>query len=379
MRYPRAMAHLPSLSGVIGGLTAVRELVRRKSPPGALPGVLEPTAEGRPTTVRVLGYGGNDFIDREIGHLDELLSIRSACPVVWIDVDGLGDTELLRRLAETMGLHPLAMEDAVKAYQRPKVEVYPEHLFIVIRMLELEARLDTEQLSLFVGPGFVATLQGDRPGDSLDTVRNRIRTGRGRIRQEGSDYLAYSIVDAIIDHYFPILDELGGRLEYLEREVLEGSDGSMPARIQAAKYDLMTARRLVLPLRDAVASIVRDVHLAHVSADVQLYFRDCLDHTRQLADVVDSYREIANGLLDLHFSSMSHRMNEVMKLLTLVSSVFIPLSFVAAVYGMNFDPNRSAWNMPELRWHYGYPLVLGLMAVMATGALVYFWRRGWLR
>jgi magnesium transporter len=373
------MARLPSLSGLLGGLTGLRQLVRRASPPGEAPGTLEPAAEGRPTSVRVLGYGGDGIVDREVADLAELTTIRSSCSVVWVDVDGLGDTERLQGLARALGLHPLAMEDAVTTYQRPKIEVYPDHLFIVVRMVDLAERLRTEQLAIFSGAGFVVTLQGELPGDSLDPVRDRIRAGRGRLGTAGADYLAYALVDAVTDHYFPVLDELGGRLERLEREVLNGGGRDIPVRVQAAKYDLMTARRLVLPLRDAVASVVRDENLTHVSSEVRLYFRDCLDHTRQLADVVDSYREIANGLLDLHFSSMSHRMNEVMKLLTLVSSVFIPLSFVAGVYGMNFDPDRSPWNMPELRWEYGYPLALGLMAIMAVSALTYFWSKGWLR
>ncbi len=373
------MARLPSLSGLLGGLTGLRELVRRPTPPGAVPGHLEPVAASRPTQVRLFGYGVDSLVERVAPDLTELRALRTRCPVIWVDVDGLGRTDLLRELARELGLHPLAMEDAVTPYQRPKVEAYPEHLFVVTRMLELEERLQTEQLALFVGEGFVLTLQGERPGDCLDPVRERLRAGRGRIRESGADYLAYALVDAVTDHYFPVLDELGGRLERLEREVLGGGGHDIPARVQAAKYDLMTARRMVWPLRDAVASIVRDEKLTHVSSEVRLYFRDCLDHTRQLADVVDSYREIANGLLDLHFSSMSHRMNEVMKLLTLVSSIFIPLSFVAGVYGMNFDPDRSPWNMPELRCDYGYPAVLGLMMLVALGALTYFWRRGWLR
>jgi magnesium transporter len=373
------MTPIRSLTGLLGGLTSVRQLVRRESPRGGTPGVIESRPDARPVTIRVLGYGAERFVDCEIEAPEELKGIRADCPVVWIDVDGMGDAEKLRVLGETLGLHPLAMEDASTPYQRPKVETYPDHLFLVVRMVELDDRLRTEQLSVFLGEGFVLTLQGERPGDSLDAVRTRIRADRGRIRHEGADYLTYALVDAVIDYYFPVLDDLGGRLERLEREVLEGGGRDVPARVQVAKYDLMTARRLVWPMRDAVATMVRDEGCVHVSSDVRLYLRDCLDHTRQLADVVDSYREIANGLLDLHFSSMSHRMNEVMKLLTLVSTVFIPLSFVAGVYGMNFDPGSSPWNMPELDWRYGYPMALGLMFVMAAGALAYFWRRGWLR
>lgn len=363
---------------LVGTLTGLRRLVQRRVTPGSAPGTLEPDPREMRTTLRVLAYGPAGFMEREVDSVAEIVPLLEQWPVVWIDVDGFGDLRKVSDLGQTFNLHPLAIEDAVGCRQRPKVERYADHTFIVLHMVSLAQHLQTEQLSIFLKDNVIATLQGSCPGDSLDPVRARIREGRKLMRTAGASYLAYALVDAVIDYYFPVLDELGSRLELLESGVLASSIPDAPAQIHAVKHDLFSVQRLIRPMRDAVASLSRDEDLL-VSPEVRHYFRDCHDHTVQLAEVVESYREVATSLLDIHFSSMSHRLNEVMKLLTLVTTLFIPLTFIAGIYGMNFDPTHSPLSMPETRWYYGYPATLALMAATAVGLLLYYRSRGWLK
>jgi magnesium transporter len=359
-------------------LSSLTALVRRLSAPGTAPGTLPVHEDAHGATIRVMAYSPEQFLEREIEQPEEVRALLTEWPVTWIDVDGFGDTAKLAALAKIVELHPLAMEDAVTNYERPKVEHYTEHEFVVLRMLSLAERIQTEQLSLFVGPGFVVTLQGAHPGDSLDPVRDRIRASRGRIRSLGADYLAYALIDAVIDHYFPVVEAFGDRLEQLEGEVVTSLDQSAPARIHAARHDLLTVRRSVAPLKDAIASLYRD-ESPFVSNETRLYLRDCHDHAIQIVEVAEAYREIAGSLLEIHLSAANNRMNEVMKVLTVIATLFIPLTFIAGIYGMNFDRTSSPLNMPELGWYFGYPFALGLMAATTLGLLLYFRHRGWLR
>lgn len=359
-------------------VAAVRQLLKPSAAPGASPGALPVGPSDSSTVIRALAYDERGFEATEVATIEELAPIMQRRSVTWIDVDGLGDIDKLKGLAEAVGLHPLALEDAVHSEQRAKAESYPSHDFIVVRMVSYDARVQTEQLSIFLGEGFVVTLQGGRPGDSLDPVRRRIREGQGRIRAAGAGYLAYALVDAVTDYYLPVLDRAGARLEELEQRVTLAELPDAPQNINASKHDLLALRRLIITLRDTVRGLTHTTGML-VSDEVRLYFRDTLDHTMQLLDVVDSYREVASGLMDIHFSIQGQRMNEIMKFLTLMSSIFIPLSFIAGVYGMNFSTVESPWNMPELRSPYGYPIVLGVMLALSLALLVFFWRRGWLK
>jgi magnesium transporter len=356
----------------------MRGLMRNRGAPGTAPGTLVVDPQAKPTKVRVLSYGPDELVEEELEDIETLSALLGRHPTVWVDVDGLGDESKLGRLGQVLGLHPLALEDAVGSNQRPKVELYEEHCFLVAHMPSMAHRVEVEQLNVFFRPGLVVTLQNGQPGDCLEPVRKRLRQGRGRIRAAGADYLAYSLVDAVVDGYFPALEEFGEQLEVLEREVVEGSVGRNAARrIYAAKHDLLTLRRGIWPLRDAIGTLLRDDSL-HLGQETRLYLRDCHDHAVQLIDIVDTYREVASNLMDIHLSSMSHRMNEVMKVLTIIATIFIPLTFISGVYGMNFDTARSPWNMPELEWRFGYPWALGLMLVTAAGLVLYFKRKGWL-
>ncbi len=273
-------------------------------------------------------------------------------------------------------LHGLALEDVVNVHQRPKVEEYADHAFIVTRMIQAGLPPTTEQVSMFLGEGFLLTFQ-ERPGDCFDPVRARLRSSRGQIRDRQADYLAYALLDAVIDGYFPVLETLGERLEVLEDAVTAEPPEAEATQIHEIKRELLLLRRAVWPQREMVNALTRETS-PYVTDQTRLYLRDCYDHTIQLMDIVETYREIATGLVDIYLSSVSTRLNEIMKVLTIIATIFIPLGFVAGLYGMNFDASASPWNMPELRWYWGYPVALGVMAAAALGMLYYFYRKGWI-
>jgi magnesium transporter len=362
----------------LSGLGTLRDLLQRRNAPGTSPGALYVHPLAKRTRVCVRSYGPETCSEACLDSLESLAQLPGEGIVTWVDVDGLGDAARLERMGQILGLHPLALEDAVGGSQRPKVEFYDEHCFIVVHMISIGERIESEQLSLFLRPGLVVSLQGGRPGDSLDPVRKRIKKGHGALRNSAADYLAYTLLDAVVDAYFPVLEEFGERLEKLEREVVEGRLArTLARRIHAAKHDLLTVRRALWPMRDALGTLLRD-GAGQLSQETLIYLRDCYDHTIQLLEIVDSYREVTSNLMDMHLSSVSLRMNEVMKVLTVIATIFIPLTFIAGVYGMNFDAGGSPWNMPELRWRYGYPFALGLMAMTAAGLVLYFRAKGWL-
>lgn len=315
-------------------------------------------------------------MEREVEGVDAVGALLGRWPVLWLNVDGLGDAETIAEIGRLFDLHPLALEDVLNVHQRPKDESYGTYHFVVAQMVMANDGLESEQISLFFGTHFVLTFQ-QRAGDCFDPVRERIRKSQGRVRGNGADYLAYALLDAIVDAYFPVLEELGERMEALEDRVVAEPERRVIGEIHAAKRDLLTLRRAVWPLRDALNSLLRDTSL--LSEETRLYLRDGYDHAVRILDVVETDREIASGLLDVYLSSVSNRMNEVMKVLTIIATVFIPLSFIAGVYGMNFNPDVSPWNMPELNWRYGYPFAVGAMAAVGIGLLVYCWRKGWFR
>lgn len=359
----------------VGVLTRHRKRTRRP-PPGASPGTLTGDPEAPTARVRVIAYGPQEITEFVCDDLQAIQAIRGKWPVLWVNVDGIDDAGTIGRIGEMFGLHRLAVEDVVNVPQRAKVEAYGDVLFMIIRMATFQPHLDTEQVSLFLGPDFVLTFQ-ERSGDPLDPVRERIRTSHGRIRGRGPDYLAYAVLDAIIDHYFPVLDEYGDQMDALEVEILAGANRETMNRLHGVKRELMTLRRAVWPARDALNALVREPS-ARISEETRVYLRDVYDHVVQVMDHVETYRDLGSSLTDLYLSSVSNRMNEIMKVLTMFAAVFIPLSFIAGVYGMNFDPGESPLNMPELQWYFGYPFALGLMALVGVGLLVFFWRKGWI-
>jgi len=371
----------PESTDAAAGQGAIREDVSvvmglRRAPPGSSPGLLISHPGSSQPVLHVIGYGPEEIVEHPVSEIAELEDVVGRTPVTWVNVDGLGDPQTIERLGALFKVHRLALEDVVNVHQRPKVEEYADHLFIVLRMPQRDGRVDTEQVSLFLGSNYVLTFQ-ERPGDCFEPVRERLRRHRGRIRESGADYLAYALIDAAIDAYFPVLEAYGEAVEDLEDELIEETAGDIAGRIHSVKRELLTLRRAIWPLREMANALIRD-RPSHVTEATTIYLRDCYDHTVQLLDIVETYRDIASGLLELHLSSVSTRLNEVMKVLTIIATIFIPLSFVAGVYGMNFSPAASPYNMPELNWYYGYPFALGLMAAVAAGLLYYFCRKGWI-
>lgn len=352
-----------------------RHHVGRRSAPGTSPGSLEIPADAPASQVRVIAYGPEEVIDRQIGDVAELRQILGKYPVTWVDVVGLGSEPVIRGLGDLFGLHRLALEDVVNVGQRSKVEEYTDHHFVVFHTVQLKEHLETEQISLFIGTGFILTFQ-EQLGDYWEPVRERILRGTGRIRTAGVDYLAYALVDSGIDGYFPVVEALGDRLETLEERVFADPDIEILGELHAVRRELLGLRRAIWPQRDTINSLQRSS--PPFTHDTQVYLRDCYDHVLRLMELSENLREMGANLMDLHLSMTSNRMNEVMKVLTIISTIFIPLGFLAGLYGMNFDTKVSPWNMPELSWPWGYPLLLGMMSTLVIGLLLFFRSKGWI-
>jgi magnesium transporter len=352
-----------------------QQYAQRSTEPGDSPGTLVPRADAQPPRLAYLRYGpGLPLLESADTDLATLRGLAGGPGILWLDIEGLGDGALLEAVGALFGLHPLALADVVNVPQRPKAEVYGEQVFIVARMPAAALPLDSEQVSLFLGPNFVITF-GEKEGDVFGPVRQRIRDGRPGLLEGGADYLAYSLIDAIVDAYFPLLESYGEFLEDLEEEILMRPRQELVPRLHHLKRDLLNLRRYVWPLRELLAALHRD-EIPRIAPATRLYLRDSHDHAVQVMELLESYRDMASSLMDLYLSSVSHRLNEVMKVLTIIATLFMPLSFIAGVYGMNFDRGHP-WNMPELGWRLGYLFALGLMAAVALVMLTYFWRKGW--
>jgi magnesium transporter len=351
--------------------------IKRRSLPGSSPGVVVADPDQPQPQVEIIAYGSERLLEQKISDLEEIPPLLRDHAVVWINVEGLGNARTIERLGEMFNLHRLALEDVVNLHQRPKVEEYGEILFIVLRMATLRERCGTEQISIFVGPNFVISFQEGHPGDSFDRMRQRLRDKSGRLRTSGSDYLAYAMIDAVVDAYYPVLEVYAERIDTLEDIVLEGPKRQVFDRLHEVKSDLLLLRRAIWPQREAVAVLSRETSLRFSEA-TRPYLRDCYDHIVQIVELVETYRELTADLRDLYMSTISNRINETMRVLTVMSSLFIPLTFIAGIYGMNFHTDVSPWNMPELSWYYGYPLCMLGMAATATGLLIYFYRQGWI-
>ncbi len=351
-----------------------KRTTRTPAPPGSLPEV----GVTRDQTLHVIAFGPDDFYEARLSDVAAARALRERFPVVWIDLIGHGDVALLDAVRNAFGLHALAIEDVANLGQRPKVEDYHQNLFTVVRMLEAEgAGLVSEQLALFLLDGVLVTFQ-ERSGDCLDSLRERIRDARGRVRSMSSGYLFYSVLDAVIDGYFPLIESVGDRVEALEEDVLFGPNADPIGPLHEAKRDLLMLRKTVFPLREAFGHLRRS-QCAFIGPETELYLRDAADHVQRACDTVEVYRDLANSVMDAHISVVSHRLNDVMALLTIISTIFIPLGFLTGLYGMNFDSSASRWNMPELAHPFGYPVLIAAMLLVSAGQLIFFWRRGWLR
>ncbi len=347
----------------------------RRTKPGAMPGTIAAPPDALAPVIRSMAFGPDTVEEAEVREPEKLTEALKRNPVTWVHVDGLGSPTLIQILGQIFSLHMLALEDVVNVHQRAKVDPYDAHLFVVARIVKSFDPVDTEQISMFVGKNYVLTFQ-ERPGAWLDPVRDRLRRLSGRIHKCGTDYLTYTILDAIIDSYFPAIESLADRLDELEIRVLNRREKDAFLGLHEIRNDLLILRRAIRPHRDAINELIRD-DSPFIDDETRVYLRDCYDHVVQLIELLEVYREMCGDLRDYYLSAVSNRLNEVMKLLTIISTVFMPLSFIAGVYGMNFDRSRP-WNMPELGWSLGYLLCLALMGAVAIGLMSYFYRKGWL-
>jgi magnesium transporter len=339
--------------------------------PGTPPGTLIVAGVPTPARISVLAYNREGATERRDVTVDDALAVSTPGGVTWINVDGLGDAETLTRLGERFGLHPLALEDVLNVGQRPKVERYDKHLFVVTHTMRIAAgEVIEEQVSLFFGAGWLITVQERPDGDCFGAVREAIRQGRGRVRDAGADYLAYLLVDSVVDAYFPVIEQFGERLQHLESAAIDDPSPIVLVQMQRMRHQLLTLRRAVWPMREEVTVLQRDESQL-VTAETRLFLRDVYDHAVQALEIVESLRETAVSVMEVYLSVQNQRLNEVMKFLTVIATIFIPLTTIASVYGMNFK------HMPELEWRYGYAWALGLMLASALGMIGYFKHRGW--
>lgn len=363
------------------GLSVVRRLgalsglaQRRKKKPGSSPGTIVHTGAKKVENVRVsfIDYDRSGLREHQMDRIEECFPLRDLQTVTWINVDGLHDVALIESLGRHFGLHPLVLEDIAAVNQRPKMEEYDDYLYLVPRVLAFDderKQVLHEQLSVVLGTNFVLTFQ-ERIGDAFDAVRERLRSAKGRIRTRGADYLAYALVDAVVDSYFLLLEKIGDHVEDLDETVMEAPTEETLHGIHALKREMLFVRRAIWPVREVTAQLYRSEH-GLIHDETVIFLRDVYDHAVQALDTVETLRDLTAGLTDLYLSAVSQRQNEVMKVLTIMATIFIPLTFVAGVYGMNFK------FMPELDITWAYPALLAIMASIAGAMIWYFKRRGW--
>jgi magnesium transporter len=342
---------------------------------GLAPGTLQAPRDAIQPSITIYAYDADHLEETKIAQVGDIKPYLAKWPTVWVNVDGLADPKVIADLGELFGLHALALEDVLHIPQRAKVEDYDTHIFATMRMVRMENDLPyIEQVSMFWGKNFVLTFQED-VGDVFDTVRERLRKGGRRIRMTRADYMAYALIDAVIDGYFPVLEEYGEYLDSLEDLILDKPRQRAMTEIHRTKRELHTIRLCIWPMREALSRVLNGGKLVH--KDTMPFMRDCHDHVIQILDIVENYRERASSLSDLYLSSISLKMNEVMKVLTVIATIFMPLTFIVGVYGMNFN-TKYPMNMPELNSPYGYVAVMGFMLLVFVGMLVYFIRMGWI-
>jgi len=340
---------------------------------GAPPGTLFYTGEKRdaPVKITLIEYNETEFFEHEYHDLSECLSDVRPNMVKWINVDGIHDVALIERLGKLYNIHPLTLEDIVHVDQRPKFEDYDHYVVSIMKMISYDTRVNAEQLVIILMENMVISFQEPQGGDAFNIIRNRLRQAKGRVRKSGADYLAYALIDAVVDWYFTVIEKIGDRIEEIEEGIVDNSDNKHLLQLYQLKREMIYLRKQVWPVRDMINNMVRsETDLIRESSDI--YLRDLNDHVTRIIDTVETYRDLLSGIMDIYLSTNSNRMNEIMKVLTIMSSIFIPITFLAGVYGMNFD------NMPELHTRNGYFTLLGVMAVVVLGLLAYFKRKKWI-
>ncbi|MCE3258868.1 MAG: magnesium transport protein CorA [Bacteroidetes bacterium] len=340
---------------------------------GAPPGTLFYNGEQTGTRIKItlIEFNENEFIEEEFHDLSDCLSHVKPNMIKWINVEGVHNTSLIEKIGKFYSLHPLTMEDIVHVDQRPKFEDYDNYVLTIMKMISYDSDVHAEQLSLVLLENTVISFQEPTGGDAFDIIRNRLRQSKGRVRKLGADYLFYALMDAVVDCYFNAIERIGDKLEVIEEEIMNEPKKESLVQLYHLKREVIYLRKQVWPLRDMVSNIIRTENTL-ISVNTQVFLRDLQDHTTRIIDTVETYRDLLSGIMDIHISANANRMNEVMKVLTIMSSIFIPVTFIAGVYGMNFE------NMPELKTPYGYYITWGVMLSVIFGLILYFKRKKWM-
>lgn len=333
---------------------------------------------GNPTDSKVkielIDYTPTELNEKTVENIEACFPFSDASSVTWLNITGIHDTEIIEKIGAHFDLHPLVMEDIVNTSQRPKIEIFDKHIFIVFKMayyLEDKKDFVVEQVSLILGQKCVITFQeADKEGDAFDSIRKRIRAGKGRVRKMGCDYLAYALIDAVMDNSFLVLDKIGEELEELEEIILAGHNPAAVRKIHHLKRNLIVLRKATMPMREIISRLEKEESRL-ISKPLLIYLRDLHEHSIQAIDAIETYRDMLSGTLDIYLSTTSNKLNEIMKVLTIISTIFIPLTFIAGVYGMNFR------HMPELEWRYGYYVICAIMAAIGLSMVYYFKRKSW--
>lgn len=323
------------------------------------------------TKIDLIDYSENSFEERALEKVEECFPFKEKNTVTWINIVGIQETQVIEKIANKFGIHPLTIEDIVNTNQRPKIEDFENYIFIVLKMVYYANKnLTFEQISIILGENFVLTFQ-EKEGDVFGPVRERIRKNKGKIRKMGADYLAYSLIDAIVDNYFSVLENLGEQIEHIEDKLIVKPEQKQLVALHQLKRELLFLRRASWPMREAIGQMHRGGSKL-ITHTTEIYLRDIYDHTILIIDTIETYRDIISDLFDIYLSSISNKLNEIMKVLTIIATIFIPLTFITGIYGMNFE------HMPELKWEYGYFLVLSIMAALGISMAVVFKKRGWI-
>ena len=340
-------------------------------PPGTLVYIGEESE--KPVRITLFDYDANRFQEKQLVNVEECFPFKESETVTWINIDGLHNVELIERLDAHFGLHPLVLEDILNTDQRPKMEDYGDYIFVTLKMFNVDHEtkdIKPEQISLVLGSNYVITFQ-ETPGDCFDPIRDRIRNYKGRVRKMGADYLAYCLIDSVVDDYFVILENIGTKIEEFEEQLSAEMTKDFPQRINRLKRNMIMLRKFIWPMREVIGGLQR-IESKLIKKTTGIFVRDVYDHTIQVMDTIESYRDMVSGMHDVYLSSLSIRLNEIMKFLTIFTAIFSPINFLAGVYGMNFH------HMPGLEWEWGYPLILVVMGILVSLLIIYFKRRKWL-